>query len=69
MEQMTTCLSADEALARKAEVRRSFTERNLRTACFILVDLPELGLIKKGQIAQLTGFAPLNHESVYNIIH
>lgn len=35
----------------------------LRTACFILADLPELGHMDKGKIAKLVGVAPLNRDS------
>lgn len=35
----------------------------LRTACFLLADLPELGLIEKAKIAKLVGVAPLNRDS------
>ncbi len=60
---MTLCLSADAELGRKAEVLMSLTGIGLRTACFILADLPELGHVGKGQIAKLVGVAPLNRDS------
>ncbi|APX70734.1 MULTISPECIES: IS110 family transposase [unclassified Brucella] len=60
---MTACLKADADLGRKAEVLMSLKGIGLRTACFILADLPELGHIDKGQIAKLVGVAPLNRDS------
>lgn len=63
MDEMALCLSADAALGRKAEVLMSLTGIGLRTACFILADLPELGHVGKGQIAKLVGVAPLNRDS------
>ena len=35
----------------------------LRTACFLMAGLPELGMMDKGQIAKLVGVAPLNRDS------
>lgn len=35
----------------------------LRTACFLMAGLPELGLMDKGQIAKLPGVSPLNRDS------
>lgn len=60
---MTACLKADADLGRKAEVLMSLKGIGLRTACFILADLPELGLMDKGKVAKLVGVAPLNRDS------
>ena len=60
---MEACLKADLELARKADILMSLKGIGLRTACFILADLPELGRIGKGQIAKLVGVAPLNRDS------
>ncbi len=63
VDEMTACLKADAELGRKAEVLMSLKGIGLRTACFILADLPELGHTDKGQIAKLVGVAPLNRDS------
>lgn len=60
---MTECLKADPELGRKAEVLMSLKGIGLRTACFLLAGLPELGLLDKAQIAKLVGVAPLNRDS------
>ncbi|WP_075701366.1 IS110 family transposase [Pseudovibrio brasiliensis] len=60
---MEHCLSADCQLARKAEVPMSVKGIGLKTACFLLAGLPELGVLNKGQIAKLIGVAPLNRDS------
>lgn len=63
IDEMTACIEADVDLAAKADVLMSLKGVGLRTACFLLADLPELGLIEKGQIAKLVGVAPLNRDS------
>ncbi len=63
VDKMAACIEADADLAGKAEVLMSLKGVGLRTACFLLADLPELGLIEKGQIAKLVGVAPLNRDS------
>lgn len=60
---MRECLDADPILTRKATVLMSLKGIGLRTACFLLAGLPELGLLDKGQIAKLVGVAPINRES------
>jgi len=60
---MEACLKADPQLARKADILMSLKGIGLRTACFLLADLPELRRIGKGQIAKLVGVAPLNRDS------
>lgn len=60
---MTECLKADPELGKKAEVLMSLKGIGLRTACFLLAGLPELGLLDKAQIAKLVGVAPLNRDS------
>lgn len=60
---MAACLKADPELTRKADILMSFKGVGLRTACFLLAGLPELGLLDKGQIAKLVGVAPLNRDS------
>jgi transposase len=60
---MTACLKTDAALKSKADVLMSLKGIGLRTACFLIAGLPELGLVDKGQIAKLVGVAPLNRDS------
>lgn len=60
---MERCLDEDGELARKANVLMSVKGIGMKTACFVLADLPELGHLDKGQIAKLVGVAPLNRDS------
>lgn len=60
---MAECLKADAELGKKAELLMSLKGIGLRTACFLLAGLPELGLLDKAQIAKLVGVAPLNRDS------
>lgn len=60
---MTACLEKDPKLKLKAETLMSLKGIGLRTACFLLAGLPELGHLDKGQIAKLVGVAPLNRDS------
>lgn len=61
--EMELCLKADTELAAKAEVLMSLKGIGMRTACFLLAGLPELGHLGKGEIAKLVGVAPLNRDS------
>ena len=63
VEAMTACLKADAVLKSKADVLMSLKGIGLRTACFLIAGLPELGLMNKGQVAKLVGVAPLNRDS------
>jgi len=63
IEDMERCIKSDPDLAKRAEVLMSLKGIGLRTACFLLADLPELGSLNKGQIAKLVGLAPLNRDS------
>jgi transposase len=63
VDEMTACLKSDADLANRAGVLMSLKGVGLRTACFILAGLPELGLMDKGQIAKLVGVAPINRDS------
>jgi transposase len=63
VDEMTACLQSDAELSSKADVLMSLKGIGLRTACFLMAGLPELGLIDKGQIAKLVGVAPLNRDS------
>ena len=60
---MEACLRSDKDLADKAQVLTSLKGIGLRTACFLIAGLPELGLLDKGQIAKLVGVAPINRDS------
>lgn len=63
VDEMTICLQSDPELGKKAEVLMSLKGIGLRTACFLLAGLPELGRLNKGQIAKLVGVAPMNRDS------
>lgn len=60
---MEACLKSDKDLAGKAHVLMSLKGIGLRTACFLIAGLPELGLMDKAQIAKLVGVAPINRDS------
>lgn len=61
--EMAACIQADAELSGKAAVLMSLKGIGLRTACFLLAGLPELGSLNKGQVAKLVGVAPLNRDS------
>jgi transposase len=63
IDEMAACLASDAELSGKATVLMSLKGIGLRTACFLLAGLPELGLLDKGQIAKLVGVAPINRDS------
>ncbi|MFC4349499.1 IS110 family transposase [Kordiimonas lipolytica] len=63
VEAMEECLEQDAALKARAKVLTSIKGIGLRTACFLLAGLPELGHLDKGQIAKLVGLAPINRDS------
>jgi transposase len=63
IDEMTACIAGDETLAGKAQTLMSLKGIGLRTACFLLAGLPELGQLSKGQVAKLIGVAPLNRDS------
>lgn len=63
IDDMELCVRSDLALAQRADVLLSLKGVGLRTACFLLADLPELGSLSKGQVAKLVGVAPLNRDS------
>lgn len=63
VDEMTACLKLDADLSGKADLLMSLKGIGLRTACFLIAALPELGLMDKGQIAKLVGVAPLNRDS------
>lgn len=60
---MTDCLKANADIKSEADVLMSLKGIGLRTACFLIAGLPELGLMDKAQIAKLVGVAPLNPDS------
>lgn len=61
--EMKACLETDERLRQKADALMSLKGVGLRTACFLLAGLPELGHLDKRQVAKLVGVAPLNRDS------
>lgn len=63
IDDMELCIRSDPALAQRVNVLMSLKGIGLRTACFLLADLPELGSLSKGQVAKLVGVAPLNKDS------
>lgn len=63
VDEMTACLQSDAELSNKADALMSLKGIGLRTACFLMAGLPELGLMDKGQVAKLVGVAPLNRDS------
>jgi transposase len=63
VDEMEACLGSDAELANKADVLMSLKGIGMRTACFLLAGLPELGSLDKAQIAKLVGVAPLNRDS------
>ncbi|KQV34375.1 transposase [Rhizobium sp. Root268] len=63
VEAMTACLKADATLKSRADVLMSFKGIGLRTACFLIAGLPELGFMDEGQVAKLVGVAPINRDS------
>ncbi len=63
VDEMTACLKSDAGLQSKIDVLMSLKGIGVRTACFLMAGLPELGLMDKGQIAKLVGVAPLNRDS------
>lgn len=60
---MQVCIRRDEDLSLKAKVLMSLKGIGLRTACFLMAGLPELGLMNKAQVAKLVGVAPINRDS------
>lgn len=60
---MEACLASDDTLSRKAAILMSLKGIGMRTACFLLAGLPELGTMDKGQVAKMVGVAPLNRDS------
>ena len=60
---MEACLASDRKLKQQADILMSLKGIGMRTACFLLADLPELGELNKAQVAKLVGVAPLNRDS------
>jgi len=46
---MTACLTSDPDRSSKADALMSLTGIGLRTACFLIAGLPELGLMERGR--------------------
>ncbi len=60
---MTDCAQADEEISKILPILMSMKGIGLLTACILIAELPELGLLGKGQIAKLVGVAPINRDS------
>lgn len=60
---MEACVARDAAMTAAIEVMLTLKGIGFLTACILLANLPEIGLIGKGQIAKLVGVAPLNRDS------
>jgi transposase len=56
-------MKAHAALAEKARLMRSLKGIGPITAATLIADLPELGSLSRGQVARLTGLAPINQDS------
>ena len=60
---MAQCVQADTANTRKVEILKSVKGIGAVTISTMLAELPELGQLHRGQIAQLVGVAPWNNDS------
>jgi transposase len=60
---ITTQITANVSLARRAKLLSSIPGIGAITAAVLIAELPELGQIGKKQIAALAGVAPLNRDS------
>ena len=60
---MKDCAQDDPDLSQFLPVLMSLKGIGLLTACILIAELPELGILGKGQIAKLVGVAPINRDS------
>jgi transposase len=56
-------MKAHDTLAEKARLLRSLKGIGPITTATLIAELPELGSLSKGQVARLTGLAPINQDS------
>jgi transposase len=61
--QLSQMIAKDTQNARKIEILRSFKGVGAVTVSTIIANLRELGSLNRGQIAKLTGVAPINQDS------
>jgi transposase len=61
--EITSTIAANPDLARKAKLLQSFKGIGPATASACLAYLPELGSFTKGQVARITGLAPIANDS------
>ena len=62
-QRMLTCIAADAALARRAEIIQSVPGCGPVTAACLCAEMPELGTIGRRQAASLLGLAPFDQDS------
>lgn len=55
--------AADEKIAERIEILNSYQGVGPVTTAVLLAELPELGILKRGEIAKLAGVAPLANDS------
>ncbi|WP_288348910.1 transposase [uncultured Thalassospira sp.] len=60
---MRQCIDASPVLTAILQVLLSQKGVGFVTACVLIAELPEIGLLEKGQIAKLVGVAPINRDS------
>jgi transposase len=62
-QRISSVIAQDQTLKAKAQKLTSFSGVGERTAAMLLAQLPELGQLKRGQVAALAGVAPMNRDS------
>jgi transposase len=62
-DEIALLMKANDTLAEKARLLRSLKGIGPITAITLIAGLPELGSLSKGQVARLTGLAPINQDS------
>ena len=62
-QRMLTCIAADAALARRAEIIQAVPGCGPVTAACLCAEMPELGTIGRRQAAALLGLAPFDQDS------
>jgi transposase len=60
---ISKAVADDQQNARKIEILQSVKGVGMVTVSTILAELPELGMLNRGQIAKLVGVAPMNDDS------
>jgi len=61
--QLTALVEADSALKKKREIMQGVIGVGARTSLALLLFLPELGTLNRGEIASLAGLAPMHKKS------